>query len=208
MEFWEKSFLEKGEMWGFEPAQSAVLANDIFVQHGVKHVLIPGIGYGRNAQLFCNNGMCVTGIEISGTAVEMARKHFGTGITIYQGSVTGMPFDTGMYEGIFCYALIHLLDREERLNLIRNCYRQLAENGVMIFTAVSKAAPTYGTGKHIGKDRYELFGGVNMFFYDRESVTEEFGAWGLSEIREVQENYPFYFIICRKMPPACTEVNN
>ncbi|HEX8020633.1 hypothetical protein [Mucilaginibacter sp.] len=68
----------------------------------------------------------------------------------------------------------------------------------MVFIAISKAAPTYGQGKFISKDRYEIFDGVNMFFYDRESINAEFGAAGLFEIAEVTENYPFFLIKCRK----------
>jgi len=197
-EFWEKSFIEKKEMWGFEPAKSAVLAKDFFLQQAVKNVLIPGIGYGRNAQIFRDNGMAVTGIEISQTAIDMARKHYGNGMTIYHGSVTDMPYDEHLYDGIFCYALIHLLDSNEREKLIRDCYNQLAENGCMVFTVISKEAPTYGQGEAIGKDRFEMFGGVKMFFYDRESINAEFGDAGLFEISEVTENYPFFLIKCRK----------
>ena len=197
-EFWEKAFVEKQEMWGFEPSHSAVLAKDFFVAHSVRNVLIPGFGYGRNAQIFKDNGIAVAGIEISKTAIELARKHFGEGMMIYHGSVTEMPFDNNHYDGIFCYALIHLLDDHERAKLIRDCYDQLTENGYMIFTVISKQAPTYGQGKYISKDRYEIFDGVKMFFYDRESITAEFNAAGLFEITEIRENYPFYLIKCRK----------
>lgn len=197
-EFWESAFNEKQEMWGFEPSKSAVLTKDLFVQQSIKNILIPGIGYGRNAQLFLDNGMAVTGIEISKTAIEMARKHYGTGMIIHHGSVTDMPFDDNVYDGIFCYALIHLLDRSERAKLIRDCYHQLAENGYMVFVVISKAAPTYGQGQLISKDRYEMFGGVKLFFYDRASIQAEFGAAGLYDISEVTENYPFFFITCRK----------
>lgn len=197
-EFWESVFVEKREMWGFEPAPSALLAKDFFVENSVKNVLIPGIGYGRNAQIFRENGMEVTGIEISKTAIELARKHYGPAMTIHHGSVTDMPFDDRRYDGIFCYALIHLLDSDERRKLIRDCFRQLSENGHMIFTAISKEAHTYGTGKFISTDRYEVFEGVRMFFYDRESIRAEFGDAGLIEIAEIKENYPFYLITCRK----------
>ncbi|WP_222597162.1 class I SAM-dependent methyltransferase [Chitinophaga pinensis] len=121
-EFWEKSFTEKQEMWGFNPAGSAVLTKDFFLTHEVENILIPGIGYGRNAQIFRDNGIAVTGIEISKTAIELARKHYGPEMTIYHGSVTNMPFDKTLYDGIFCYALIHLLDSNERAKLIRDCY--------------------------------------------------------------------------------------
>lgn len=185
-------------MWGFEPAKSAILANEFFLERSVKNILIPGFGYGRNAQLFKENGMNITGIEISATAIEMARKHYGPDMTIYHGSVTDMPFDHQQYDGIFCYALIHLLDAAERAKLIRDCYNQLSKGGYMIFTVISKAAPTYGKGTLLGKDRYEQFGGVNMFFYDEAAIRDEFSSAGLSAITEVTENFPFYYITCHK----------
>lgn len=197
-EFWEEAFKDKQEMWGLEPAKSAVLAKNFFVDHKIKSVLIPGIGYGRNAQIFIENGMTVTGIEISKTAIDLARKHFGNDLKIYHGSVTEMPFDDQLYEGIFCYGLIYLLDKEERKKLIHNCFNQLTENGCMIFTAITKEAHTYEQGTLISKDRFEMFGGVKIFFYDTETINEEFGNAGFFETTEVPENYPFHLIKCRK----------
>ncbi|RBL88354.1 class I SAM-dependent methyltransferase [Chitinophaga flava] len=197
-EFWETAFTEKQEMWGFEPSNSALLTKDFFVEKAVRNVLIPGIGYGRNAQVFRDNGITVTGIEISKTAIDMARKHYGTDMIIHHGSVTDMPFDNYRYDGIFCYALIHLLNSNERKKLIRDCYNQLSDNGYMVFTVISKEADTYGKGKFLSKDRYEMFGGVKMFFYDRESIHAAFDQVGLFEITEVSENYPLFLIKCRK----------
>lgn len=197
-EFWETAFVEKQEMWGFEPSKSALLTKDFFVRKSIKNILIPGIGYGRNAQTFIENGIAVTGIEISKTAIEMAEKHYGTTMLIHHGSVTDMPFDKNLYDGIFCYALIHLLDSSEREKLIHDCYNQLSENGYMIFTVISKEAPTYGKGKFISKDRYEIFDGVKMFFYDRESITSEFTGACLFEITEINESQPFFLIKCKK----------
>lgn len=197
-EFWEKAFANKKEMWGWQPAKSAIITKDYFIQQGIKSALIPGIGYGRNAQPFIEAGMSVTGIEISQTAIDMAQQHYGSSITIYHGSVTDMPFDNKKYDGIFCYALIHLLDEIERGKLIQDCYKQLADSGCMVFVAISKTAHTYGQGKFIGKDRYEIHEGVQMFFYDKESIKAEFSKVDLIEIDEVQENFPFYLIKCKK----------
>ncbi len=197
-EFWEANFIDKQEMWGFEPAKSAVLTKDFFVENGVKNMLVPGIGYGRNAQIFRDSGITVTGIEISKTAIDLAKKHYGADMTIYHGSVTDMPFDDKRYDGIFCYGLIHLLDNNERAKLISDCYSQLTENGYMIFTTITKEAQTYGQGTFVSKDRFEMFGGVKMFFYDRGTIQEEFAQAGLFEITEVTENYPFYLIKCKK----------
>ncbi len=117
---------------------------------------------------------------------------------IYKGSVCDMPFDDKVYDAIFCHALIHLLDEPEREKLIKNCYRQLAENGCMVFSAISKEAEVYGTGKFISKDRYEIIEGVKMYFYDKESVTADFTKAGLNEIVDISEGSPFFLIKCIK----------
>ncbi|WP_378187585.1 class I SAM-dependent methyltransferase [Aquimarina sp. W85] len=197
-EFWETAFNDKQEMWGMNPAKSAELTKNFFLEKSVKNILIPGIGYGRNAQPFIENGINVNGIEISKTAIELAKKHYGNGMTIFHGSVTKMPFDDKKYDGIFCYALIHLLDNEERRKLIQDCYNQMTENGFMVFTAITKEAPNFGKGKLIEKDRYEFHEGTKIFYYDQESVKAEFNDFGLFEISEVNENQPMYLIKSKK----------
>ncbi|HTO16790.1 MAG TPA: hypothetical protein VLZ83_13555 [Edaphocola sp.] len=71
----------------------------------------------------------------------------------------------------------------------------------MAFATISKKAPVYGQGKYIEKDRFELFEGLKMYFYDKESIQEEFSDAGLFEIIEVDDVYPFYLIICKKNSP-------
>lgn len=197
-EFWERLFKDNREVWGFEPARSTVLTNEFFVQRNVKNVLIPGIGYGRNAQPFIDSGMTVTGIEISRTAIDLAHKHFGDDLIIHHGSVTEMPFDENLYDGIYCYALIHFLDKNERAKLIQDCLNQLNNSGYMVFATVTKQAQIYGLGNCIDADRFEIPGGLKMFFYDADTIQEEFGEAGLCEILEVSDIYPFYLIKCKK----------
>ncbi len=205
-EFWESSFIENQLMWGFEPSDSAILAKDFFLEKDVSEILIPGIGYGRNARVFMDNGIKVTGIEISKTAIDLASQN-GLDIPIFHGSVTDMPFDDRLYEGIFCYALIHLLNRQERAKFIQDCYHQLKPNGYMIFTTISKEAPMFGKGKQLGKDYFEIMEGLKMFFYAEDSVQQEFGQYGLVEIskivephknRENKPPFPFIMVKCKK----------
>ncbi|PEW02806.1 SAM-dependent methyltransferase [Bacillus cereus] len=206
MEFWESSFIEKQTMWGFEPSESAIMAKDFFLEENVKNILVPGIGYGRNAKVFIDSGMHVTGIEISKTAIDLAKGN-GLDINIFNGSVTDMPFDNKRYDGIFCYALLHLLNQEEREKFITDCYSQLKPGGYMVFTTVSKKAPMFGKGKQLDKDYFEIMEGVKMFFYDPESIKQEFNQYGLVEVLEIDEpnknadNKPsinFLFVKCKK----------
>lgn len=186
MEFWESSFIEKQTMWGFEPTDSAIITKDFFLEKNVKDVLVPGIGYGRNAKVFIEHGINVTGIEISKTAIDLARKN-GLSIPIFQGSVSEMPFEDKLYDGIFSHALIHLLSKHEREKFISDCYNQLKPNGYMIFTTVSQKAPMFGKGRQLDKDYYEIMEGVKMFFYDSDAIKQEFGHYGLIELSEMDE---------------------
>jgi len=103
MEYWETSYKEMQTAWGFEPSDSAIFAMNFFLDQKINNILIPGIGYGRNAKVFVDNGFNVTGIEISKTAIDLAKNNLD--IKIYHGSVINMPYDKYQYDGIFCYAL-------------------------------------------------------------------------------------------------------
>jgi cyclopropane fatty-acyl-phospholipid synthase-like methyltransferase len=185
-EYWESRFKEEGAMWQFEPSDSALIALEIFKFNHINNILIPGFGYGRNAKPFYESGFKITGIEISKSAIEIAKAN-GLNCTIHNGSVTSMPFDKELYNGIFCYALIHLLNKTERKAFVESCYNQLQTGGIMIFTVVSKEANMYGKGRQLSKDRFEIAKGLNVFFYDSASVKEEFGNYGMIEYRNIDE---------------------
>lgn len=203
-EFWEAAFNKMHLAWGLEPTQSATIARDTFIRAGVKNVLIPGIGYGRNAKPFLERGMSVTGIEISATAIELSRSRLGLEIPIVHGSVSDMPFDRRRYEGIFCFGLAYLLDARGRQKFIRDCYRQLKPGGYMVFSVISKEAPMYGQGPRLGDDWFERLPGLPMYFYDADSVKREFGPYGLIEQTEINEltgdgaTLPFIYVVCRR----------
>jgi 2-polyprenyl-3-methyl-5-hydroxy-6-metoxy-1,4-benzoquinol methylase len=199
-EFWEEAFKNKQIMWGEQPTISAVETCKHFKSSGFQKILIPGFGYGRNAKPFLDSGFEVTGIEISKTAIELAEQLLGDKIKIFHGSVRDMPFSQDIYDGIFCHALIHLLKSDERKQLLTNCQAQLKSGGVMIFTAITKHASTFGAGEQLGRDLFKTKDGVELFFYDEESIKEEFERFGLVEATIVEEvpATKFWKIVCRK----------
>ncbi len=203
-EFWETNFKEKQEMWGSEPADATFQALELLEKAGLRKILIPGFGYGRNARPFIEKGFEVTGIEISETAIELARKHFGESLRIHHGSVSDMPFDHEMYEGVYCYALLHLLNKEDRQKLISGCYKQLKPGGQMIFVSLSKDDFRYGKGEDLGGDTFRTKHGIDLFFYDAHTIAREFGlheAIAIQEPREARNDRPsekFWFVVCKK----------
>ena len=206
-EFWEEMFQKIGTVWSFKPTDSALQVSELFASKHFNKVLIPGVGFGRNAKPFVEKGMDVTGIEISETAIGLAREN-GLKFPIRHGSVMKMPFDEDIFDGIYCYALIHLLNQNERRQFLKNCYNQLREGGMMVFITVSKGyTKLYENGKPVSKDRFRIQNGLDVFFYDSVSIEREFGKFGLDEYREIdepvkhmpnEEPMKFWMVVCRK----------
>ena len=206
-DFWEKSFRVNKEMWGWKPTGSAINTAKLFKNNGFKNVLIPGFGYGRNAKIFIEIGFNVTGIEISESAIEIANNHFGDKVKIHHGSVNDMPFEEKLYDGIYCYSLIHLLNKKDRAKLIENCYNQLAPGGYMVFITISKHHYKYEVGENIEKDLRVMPYGVTLYFYDNESIKNDFETYGLIDANLIEEPKgneepmvarSFWNIVCRK----------
>lgn len=189
-EYWESRFKNEGAMWQFEPSDSAFIALEHFKFEKINEILIPGFGYGRNAKLFIDNGFKVTGIEISRSAIELARSN-NIQCPIHHGSVISMPFDKRYFEGIFCYALLHLLNRNERRNFLKSCFDQLRNEGIMIFTVTSNHNSMFGKGKKLSRNRFEIAKGLKVYFYDDDSVFREFKEFGIIECTDLNEPVKF-----------------
>jgi SAM-dependent methyltransferase len=202
-EFWESAFKGNDKMWGEQATDNARNVLELFQKHKLKSVLIPGFGYGRNAKVFYDNGFSVSGIEISKTAIERARKYFGNDVTIHCGSVTDMTFDKALFEAIYCYSLIHLLDKADRLKLIEDCYSQLMPNGLMVFVALSTIDKRFGVGDEVKKNTYHSPHGLTLYFYDEASVKEEFERYNIIDLKEINEpeknpTEKHWMIVCKK----------
>ena len=186
-EYWENRFKNEGEMWKLEPSDATLWALDLFKANGIHEILVPGFGYGRNARVFIENGFTVTGIEISQSAIDLARAN-GLDCRIHHGSVTSMPFDNKQFDGIFCYAMIHLLNKEERNTFLKACDHQLKEEGLMVFVVASTHMSMYGSGRYISKDRYAISEGLNVFFYNDQAITDEFSGFGLITCDDIEKS--------------------
>lgn len=206
MEYWESRFKDEGILWKFEPSDSTLIALKMFQAAGFQKVLIPGMGYGRNAKVFHENGFEVTGIEISPSAIELARE-YGLNFKMHCGSVTLMPFDNEEYDCIFCYALLHLLNRMQRKQFLRNCYNQLKPGGIMVFAVASVSMSLFGSGQKLSVNRFRLSKGLEVYFYDNPAIEKEFSPLGLEEYYDIaepvkfmvnQESIKMKFVVCRK----------
>ncbi len=185
-EFWEKRFDDEGKVWGELPSKSAYQALELFRKYGVKSILVPGSGYGRNTRLFSSLGFTVTGIEISATACNLARQ-FDPKSEVHEGSVLDMSFVTGAFDAIYCFNTLHLFRENERRLFIQECLNKLGEPGLVFFTVFSEQEPSFGKAREVESNTYESRPGRPTHYFTEDDLREHFRDFNVIEAGIVHE---------------------
>jgi ubiquinone/menaquinone biosynthesis C-methylase UbiE len=97
-------------------------------EHG--SILDVGCGSGRDAKIFCDHGFTVTGVDLSGKLLEIAKKNIPTAIFLKE-DLRDLHFPSNSFDGIWaCTSLIHIKHVEiERV--LRTFYTFLKPNGII-----------------------------------------------------------------------------
>ena len=85
---WERAYLERDTPWDLgEPAPplAGLLENKTIELLGAGRVLVPGCGAGHDAVAWQEAGMEVVGLDISPSALAMARERYGDEVTWLEG---------------------------------------------------------------------------------------------------------------------------
>ncbi len=172
-EYWSRRFAQEGMIWGSEPSPTAQAARDIFRQHNVKSVLVPGAGYGRNTKVFSDEFKTL-GIELSEDALKMAaewdpKSHF------ISGSVLD-PISEVQVDAVYCYDVLHLFLEEDRRRLVANCLEQLRPDGLLYFTSFSDGDANNGCGTLLEPGTYEYKEGKYAHFFSEEDLRQHFAG--------------------------------
>ena len=171
--FWNKRFQNEGNVWGGYPSATAIFALEIFQQHKVKSVLVPGSGYGRNTKLFSGSGFQVSGTDISMVACDLAKK-FDPLTEFYNGSVLDMSFLMDTYDAIYSFNTLHLFYERERAAFIDECANRLKEGGLAFFTVFSENEPSFGKNRSMEKNTYESRPGRPTHYFNDDDLRWHF----------------------------------
>ena len=133
-------------------------------------VLDVGCGAGIPITKFLSEKFQVTGVDISGKQIELAKQNVPNGV-FYCKDMTKLDFPDNYFGGMVAYYSIIHVPRNEQRGLFRNFYRMLKPNGVAILSLLNADNSSY-----VNND----FLGVEMFWsgYDAETninILEEIG---------------------------------
>lgn len=185
-DYWDGRFKKEGRIWGDIPSSTVERAVDLFTEYKVKKVLVPGAGYGRNAKVFSSAGFQVTGIEISGEAVRLA-KEYTPEIRLCQGSVLDMPVNS-LFDAIYCFNVLHLFRAADRKVFLDQCMARLKDGGLLFFTVFSDKESSYGRGAEVERGTFESKPGRPVHYFTEKELQEQFSDCAVLSHGTIEEH--------------------
>lgn len=205
--YWQKTFIQKPEMFGSQPSQPARASAELFAREGINRILELGGGQGRDTLYFAGAGFRIQMLDYSDSAVaavtEKARQ------LDLSGSVTALchdiraplPFDDESFDACYSHMLYCMaLTTSELEFLSAEVRRVLRPQGLHIYTVRHTGDPDYGTGIHRGEDMYENNGFIVHFFSHEkvEHLAKGYTILGVDELEEGKLPRKLFIVTLRK----------
>ena len=185
-DYWNTQFAKHRYIWGESPSKSAEIALSLFGQYKVNKILVPGSGYGRNTKLFSTSGLEVTGMEISDEACRLAQA-YDPATKLYQGSFLDDNFVQGPYQGIYCFNVLQLFLKPDRMRFVRKSAQRLSPQGLMFFTGISDQDASFGQGEEVEENTFAVQPDKILHFFTLEDLKIHFEGFKILEVGEQED---------------------
>lgn len=141
-------------------AQFVVNAIPIFKQHNIQKILDLGCGAGRHCIYLADKGFDVVGVDISKSALTMARK-WGqkeglTNVALIRAAMTYLPFRDCCFDAVVSVSVIHHAVIKDIEITVGEIYRILNGSGLFLANLASVKDPRYGTGQKVEENTFRV----------------------------------------------------
>jgi 2-polyprenyl-3-methyl-5-hydroxy-6-metoxy-1,4-benzoquinol methylase len=185
-DYWNTQFSKYNHIWGETPSKSAEIALALFRKHQVNKILVPGSGYGRNSKLFSISGFDVTGIEIAEEACALAQE-YDPATKLYNGSFLDDNFVQGPYQGIYCFNVLQLFRKPDRIRFVQKSAQLLSPQGLMFFTGISDQDASFGQGEEVEENTFAVQPDKILHYFTLEDLKIHFEAFEVLEVGELED---------------------
>ena len=149
-----------------------------------------GCGNGRDSLYFAENGMNVTGIDVSEVAIrELQQRNTNHCIFICEDFVSAEAIYQIQYD--YCYSrfTLHAINEEQEAQILDKAYKMLKLNGYLFIEARSIRDEKFGKGLEVEKNAY-IHDGHYRRFIDPEELKNKLENLGFT-IVEMEESDKF-----------------
>ncbi|MFH0713092.1 MAG: class I SAM-dependent methyltransferase [Candidatus Micrarchaeota archaeon] len=176
---WEKEYRAKGKLWrGVGDSFDFAL-----LPRGCK-VLELGCGDGKTLSSLVSRGFKVTGIDISPSAVELAKEKVGKKAKLIVGDVCDLPFAANSFDAVVAVHVLDHLSEKERKVAVSEIQRVLKKGGVLFFEGFSKQDFRFAKGIEIERNTFRRGNNVWYHYFSLVEAKRLFSKFKLVEAKE------------------------
>ena len=174
--------------------------------NNVKKVLELGAGHGRDTIFFASNGIEeIQALDYSTVAIEILDKVANKkGLPIKSQTFDvkkPLPFPDSYFDAVYSHMLFNMRFSEEELHFaFSEVKRVLNPKGLNFFSVRNHNDKSYGKGKEIEKEIFDI-DGFQIRFFTEKQIQDLVSAEGfeiLSIIEEYEEPVKLYLVSSRK----------
>mgnify|MGYP004456552865 CR=1 FL=1 len=195
-----------------------------FLRDGKTKILDLGCGAGRHVFFMGNEKIIPYGVDFSDEGIEYTKemlKEYGLNQYIENmkvASLTDLPFEEGVFDGIICYGVLYYLDIQNIKKAVREMNRVLKKGGKVLLVVRTIDDYRYQNGKQVSAEKNTIIvdeasegkcahseNGMLMHFFEEKELRElfsEFANVTIDYIKETHDNETFcdcnYVLVAEK----------
>jgi len=174
-----------------------------FKNQGIEFVLDLGCGAGRHSICLARNGFDVVGIDVSKSALRIAKKWAQEGnlgkVRFVQGTMTHIPFRDSQFDAVISVSVVHHAVKRDIEETVDEIHRILKRNGTFLANLASVKDPRYGKGEMVEADTFKMLEAFEEkrfeelhHFFSRQKVSELLARFSKAEV-ELLRTKPHYW---------------